>query len=246
MSDPDKDRKAVAVIERGETAVQAHPLTMLQSAVEQGMNPETIEKLMALAERHEANEARKAYSMALVDLKRDLPVVLKRDQTVDFRSSKGPVHYTHTSLAAAMDAVREPLTQHGFSLAWNPATEGETVKVTCRLTHARGHFEECTLSAPADKSGLKSPAQGIASTITLLSRYTALSLLGIATRDHVEPQGEPDPEHVDTARNQRALKACLDAGHSQEEAESLIGKPWREWTAVELDALRATWFKGQQ
>jgi hypothetical protein len=240
MSDP--DHKSIAVVERGETAVQVHPLAMLQHAVENGMDPETIGKLMDLADRHAATEARKAYSMALVDLKRDLPTVLGRDQTVDFRTSKGPVHYTHTSLAAVMGAITEPLMQHGFSLSWIPETEGQTVRVTCRLTHNQGHSEETTLGAPVDRSGSKSDAQGIASTITLLQRYSALSLLGIATADMEEPKGEMPPDHIDSARNMRALKSCIDAGGTKKDVEAIIGKPVAEWTVGDLDKLRA-WYK---
>jgi hypothetical protein len=50
------------------------------------------------------------------------------------------------------------------------------------------------MTAPIDTSGSKSPAQGVASTITLLQRYTALSLLGIATADMKDADGEPEAE----------------------------------------------------
>lgn len=240
----EKEHKAVAIVERGETTPQVHPLMLLQQAIDRGgLDTTAMEKLMDLAERHDANEARKAYARALVDLKRELPTVLARDQKVDFTSKMGGrVHYRHTSLAAVMDAITEPLALFGFSLAWSPTSEAQTVKVTCRLTHSQGHSEETTLSAPVDRSGSKSEAQGVASTITLLQRYSALSLLGIATADMPEPQGEPDPERIDTARNRKALKACLDAGHTKEGAESQIGKPVEEWTAADLDVLRE-WYK---
>jgi hypothetical protein len=110
--------------------------------------------------------------------------------------------------------------------------------VTCTLTHSHGHTESATLASPADKSGSKSDAQGIASTITLLQRYSALSLLGIATADMPEPTGETDPEAVDSARNLRAMKACSDAGHTRAEAEARTGKPLEQWTVADLDVLR--------
>jgi hypothetical protein len=73
------------------------------------------------------------------------------------------------------------LRAHGFVLTWIPSTPAPgTVTVLCRLLHCDGHFDEATLSAPVDTSGNKSPAQGVASTVSLLSRYTALALLGIA------------------------------------------------------------------
>lgn len=238
MTEP--NHQSVAIVERGETAIQAHPRAMLQTAIERGnLDTAALEKLMELSERYDANEAKKAYARALVDLKRELPTVIGRDQTVDFGAKGGRVHYTHSSLAVVMDAITGPLTRFGFSLSWSPATEGQTVKVTCTLQHAQGHSESTTISAPIDRSGSKTEAQGVASTITLLERYSALSLLGIATADMPEPKGETPPEHIDTARNMRAAKACADAGHPREEIEAMLGKPIDAWTAADLDQLRA-------
>lgn len=228
------DHKSVAVIERGEAMTRVDPLAMIQSAVERGLDPDTLRQLMDLADRHAATEARKAYTQALSELKRDLPTVIERDKTVEF----GNTRYTHTSLAAAMTAITEPLLLHGFDLSWRPKTDGGMVTVTCKLVHRAGHFEECTISAPPDNKGSKSAPQAIASTITLLQRYAALSLLGIATADMQEPTGEPEPGHIDTERNMRAVQAFVKSGHTKEDAEHLVNKPVAQWTVADLDVLR--------
>lgn len=238
MSEPDKDHKAVAVVERGDV-VKANPLMMLQHAVEHGMDPETIEKLMALAERHEANEARKAYDSAMISLKRDLPPVLGRDTVVDFPTSKGRVHYFHTSLAAAVAALTDTMAMHGFAHSWTAETDSGKVGVTCHISHAQGHSRTMTLSAPPDKSGSKSDAQAIASTITMLERYSLLAMLGIATADMREPQGETPPDLIDSARNMKAAKAFADLGYKREEVEAKLGKTIAEWKAKDLDVLRS-------
>lgn len=199
--------------------------------------PDVLAKLLDVQRQWDADQARRAYTTALVALKRDLPAVIDRDQTVAF----GETRYTHTSLAAVMDAVTEALTQHGFSIAWEPQTGERAVTVTCRLTHADGHSESATISAPPDNSGRKSQAQAIASTITLLSRYTALSLLGIATADMREPHGprpSEQPSVVDTAKNLAAAAWLKKRGRSLYEAEEMVGRPTAEWTAADLDVLR--------
>lgn len=229
---------SVAVIEKGALPERVHPV--VAQAMQHNPDPETLGKLLALQERWEAGEAKKAYTAALVGLKRDLPTVIERDQTVDFKTQKGRVNYTHTSLAQVMTAITEPLTQHGFSIAWVPRTEQNKVIVTCRLTHSAGHSEEATVDAPIDNSGSKSPAQGVASTITLLQRYTCLSLLGIATADHKEPEGETPPDHIDTALNMKAAAAMKKAGYPKADAEKLIGRTVAEWTTSDLDKLRET------
>lgn len=236
--------KGLAVVERGEITDGMHPL--VRAILAHNPTPDALEKMMALQREHEANEARKRYAQALVDLKRDLPTKIGRDTTVDFTGKSGiRTYYKHTSLAAVMDAITEPLTKHGFSLAWTPSTGERGVTVTCRLTHAAGHFEEAAITAPRDDSGNKSQAQGVASTITLLSRYTALALLGIATADMPEPAGEaepPDPSRVDTDRNMRAVAALKKYGKTRADAEAFLGHTIAGWTSEDLDKLKA-WLK---
>ena len=68
-------------------ASQVTPLTMLQVAVDKGASVEQLSQLMALQERHEANEARKAFVVALNVFKTDPPAIIK-NRTVDFTSAK--------------------------------------------------------------------------------------------------------------------------------------------------------------
>lgn len=238
----DSHDKAMTVVERpGERSMSP----VVAAIMERNLAPETVREMLAVQREYEANEARKAYAMALVGLKRDLPTVIERDATVDFTSktSGQRTFYHYASLAGVMDAITEPLTQHGFSVAWKPSTGKDGVTVVCRLAHAAGHYEEASVSAPPDTSGSKSPAQAVASTITLLSRYTALSLLGIATRDMEEPTGEeakPDPGRVDSQRNLSAVGKLKKLGKTREEAEKFLGdKKVSNWTDADLKRLEA-------
>lgn len=242
----DTTHKATIVRAEPQEMQRMHPL--VGAAMAQGsIDPATLRDLLAVQREWEAGEARKAYTRALAALKRDLPTVIERDAVVDFTNRSGQrTFYRHATLAGVMDAITDPLTAHGFALGWTPAVDGHSIKVTCRLTHTEGHTEEATLAAPADTSGSKSPAQAIASTVTLLSRYTALALLGIATRDMPEPSGEgerattTDEEsgRVDADRNFKALRAIGKAGRTQAEAEALVGRPLPRWTVGDLAKIR--------
>jgi len=102
--------------------------TIMHPAVERllAANPtaETLREILALQRDWEAGEAKRAYTRALVELRRDLPAWIHRDQKVDFTGTSGRrVQYTHASLAATMEAVLPALTAHGFSLAWTPAID---------------------------------------------------------------------------------------------------------------------------
>lgn len=236
----DTDHKMVPHVDQAPVRQEMHP--MVKAAIESGAGTEQLEKLMKLQQDWEANEARKAYARALIALKKDLPVVLEHDKSVSFKPG-GPVAYTHTTLGGAVAAVTPVLTDHGFSHSWRSEVEGDgakaMVKVWCRLMHSDGHFEETELAAPADMSGSKSVAQGIASTSTLLRRHTLLSLLGIATADMQDPApNEENKDRIDAKLNLRAMAGIRRAGHSPEEAEARVGKPLREWTIGDVDVLR--------
>lgn len=236
----DVHEQAMTIIEHTDETAMSPVVKMGMAMLAKNPDPSTLRELLAVQKDWEANEARKAYAAALVGLKRDLPTVIARDAKVDYTGAKGRTTYTHASLAGAMDAITGPLTQHGFSLAWKPSTVPSGISVTCRLTHAAGHFEEASLTAPADTSGSKSPAQAIASTITLLQRYSALSLLGIATADMKEPEGAatPAPDAVDSARNLKAVGWLVKQGKARVAAEAHIGRTVAEWTASDLDKLK--------
>lgn len=225
-------------------ATSMHPLVEL--ALARGtVDPATLRELLGVQREWEAGEAKKAYTVAMVALKRDLPAVLDRDSQVDYTGDKGRVHFRHTSLAAAVDAAVPHLSEHGFSHGWIPRTD-KVVEVTCTLTHEAGHSESTTIAAPPDSSGRKSPAQAVASTITLLQRYTLLSLLGLATRDHTDPD-PPDAtprSGVDVNRNMRACARLLKLGKTREQAEEFAGRPMPEWTSDDIERI-AKWVEPQ-
>jgi hypothetical protein len=207
--------------------------------------PEVLGEILKVQRDWEAGEARKEYTRALVELKRDLPPSIRHDKEVSY----GQTHYTHTSLAAAMEAVTPALTQHGFSLTWEPKTDPAMVTVTCRLTHEGGHSETCTISSKPDSSGQKGPAQQIASTITYLQRYTALALLGIATSDMAEPHGPREsapvePDLVDKKANMELAGKLRRAGLLVSDAEAEVGATVTHWTAADLVRVRG-WARSQ-
>ncbi len=215
-----------------------HP--MVQAAMGGGgaaPDVETMRELMNLQREWEAGEAKKSFTRALVAVKDELPRVIGHDKTVDFTSAKGRTTYTHTSLAAVVDAVTDPLTRHGFSVSFVPQTSDRAVHVTCILMHRDGHSERASIASAPDNSGSKNPAQAVASTITYLQRYTLLSMLGIATSDHGEPP-PPSDVRIDVDANLRALSGLKSIGVDQEEAEKHVGSKLPKWTSADLTKLR--------
>lgn len=233
----DNHTKAVTVIEKAEIAPrQLHPLAQaMMAALEKSPDPETMRQVLALQREHEAHEAKRMFSIAMVSLKNDLPAIISRDKAVSFSGTK----YSHASLAHVLEEVEPHLTRFGFSLSWRISSDEKGVTCVCVLTHQAGHSIDTTMTAPADKSGSKNPIQAIGSTSSYLQRYSALALLGITTGDVPDADDQAAPD-VDTKRN---LRACAEwskrTGGTRPSAEALIGKPIDEWTTQDLKQIEA-------
>ena len=155
------------------------PMSIIQQAVSQGAKVEELTQLMALQERYEANEARKAFTVAMGNFKAANITVVKNAK-VAFGNTK----YKHATLNNVVDTLSEELTKHGLSFTWK-TEQGDQgkMKVTCILKHILGHSESSSMEAMPDTSGQKNSIQAIGSVVTYLQRYTALAVTGTATAD---------------------------------------------------------------
>ena len=177
---------AQAVVERMEQPVEPiqntalTPMDMVGRAVASGASIEVVEKLMALHERWEANQGRKAFDEAMAAAKAEIPVIFK-SREVDFTSPKGRTHYRYEDLAEIAKTINPILGKHGLSYRFRTTSPAnEPVTVTCIVSHRQGYSEENTLSAGRDESGNKNSIQAIGSTLTYLQRMTLKAALGLA------------------------------------------------------------------
>lgn len=163
--------------EAGEIATP-NPMQLISQAASNGADPQTMERLFALQERYEANEARKAYTVAMAAFKSQ-NIIIEKNKAV----AHGNKHmFDHATLDHICDVVRPHLTAQGLSWSWGTDTsENGQVRVTCKITHIQGHMETVNLTAPNDTSGSKNAIQALGSTVTYLQRYTLLAALGLAT-----------------------------------------------------------------
>lgn len=166
----------------GYSATPITPMAMISHAVANGASIEAIEKLMALHERIEARQARKAFDAALSAAKSEIPVILK-NKLVDYASTDGKSRttYQHEDLGEIARTVDPILAKHGLSYRFKTISElNQPISVTCIVSHRDGHSETNTLTGPRDDSGKKNTLQQMGSTITYLQRYTLKAALGLA------------------------------------------------------------------
>jgi len=162
----------------------ATPVDLLRIAVSQGADIDKLEKLMALQERWEKNEARKAFVQAMNKFKANPPTITKNHDV-----SFGETHYRHATLDHVCDEVTKGLSAVGITHAWKVTQDKESfITVICVLTHELGHSEETQLIGAPDKSGSKNSIQAIGSTVTYLQRYTLLAACGLASKNDDDAQ----------------------------------------------------------
>jgi hypothetical protein len=178
------------------------PMDMLNQAVSQGANIEMLEKLMAMQERWEGNQARKAYESALAAAKAEIDVIHK--------GKTGHNAKKYADLAAIARAVGPVLAQHGLSYRFR-TRQDDRIHVTCILAHEAGHAEEHTLAGPADTTGNKNAIQAIGSTLTYLQRYSLVQALGLAASEDDDGRSAGNGDNGPISEEQAAqIRTWLD------------------------------------
>lgn len=153
----------------------ATPAALVQMAVQNGASMEQLEKLLALQERWEAGEARKAFTAAMAAFKLEPITIVKDKENKQYNSR-------YTSLGNLVQTVTPFLSKHGLSADWEIEQEPK-LSVTCVLTHALGHSKRVRLDVPPDASGAKNAIQQIKSAITYAKSVTFESACGLASTD---------------------------------------------------------------
>jgi len=167
---------------------------------------ETLERLIALRERMQAEAARRAYFDALADFQRACPSVSRR-RGVNDRS--GRLMYRFAPLEDIVAAIQPIMHQCGLSHRFEPAPdERGGVSVTCIITHRDGHSERTSVHMPATKGINTSAAQDQGIILKYGMRYALTGALGIVTADP-DMDGRPPGQAEETITEGQA--ADLDA-----------------------------------
>lgn len=168
--------------------------SQLTLAIEKGLDPATISKLMDLQERWDANQAKKAYVAAMAAFKSECPPIIGKDKRVNY--GQGKANFRHATIGHIIDIVTPHLSKNGLHVSWETKQDVGKVTVICHVRHEGGHCESTPLTGPYDESGGKNPIQTVGSSVTYLQRYTLVCALGLATADQDDAD---DRQHESTA-----------------------------------------------
>ena len=176
---PRAPRKAVA-LRKPPLAADTSPEGILRMAISQGAPLEQLEKFMALRERHDANEAKKAFNAAFAAFKAEAVKIVKGTDYTD-----GPLKgRSYANLFDIVDAVTPALSKHGLAISWKLTKDDpQWMEVTCTLRHADGHSESVPMGGAPDTGPGRNAIQARGSAKTYLEKYTATGILGLAAGD---------------------------------------------------------------
>ena len=180
----------------------ATPLDIVNHAMQSGreISLDQIEKLYELQERHEKNEARKAYHNAIAEFKA---------KSFRINKDKNGHNCMFASLPNILDVVTPHLSEFGLSLSWETARRENLICVTAVLSHKQGHSEKTYQESAPDTSGGKNAIQAVGSAQKYLMRYTAEAILGIAAHDKNEDDGKAMDERITEKQHSEILDMML-------------------------------------
>lgn len=215
----------VTKIRPHEPQLPADPMvSMIERLV---LNPDAdldkLERMLALKERMEAQNARVSFARALSDARAEIPPIMK-DATVDYTSKDGKrTNYQHETLAGIAKVIDPILSRFGLSYRFRTEQGQRGVQVTCIIAHAEGHFEETSLSGSPDGSGSKNSFQAVGSAVTYLQRYTLKAALGLSAEVDDDAQGAA-PRRSSERQQQRPQQQARqeDVSPAQRVADQMI------------------------
>lgn len=172
--------------------------SVMQLAIQKNYTPEFIEKMMELSERHEANEAKRAYHKAMARFKANPPKIW-RDMQIKYKVGDKVTEWSSADLATAAEAINRSLGENGLNSTWRtlPINDNK-IRVTCIIAHELGHSEETYLESGPDTTGSKNAIQAIGSAVFYLERYTLFALTGLAPARMDDDGQKADIQYINT------------------------------------------------
>lgn len=164
----------IARVTEVQTVADVSPMMAMidRAARDPAVDIDKLERLMAMKERHDAQEAQREFDNAMADMQPKLPSIGERGNAAG--------RYTFALWEDINSVVKPILQQHGFALTFRTSFV-DGVAVTGVLSHRAGHREETSITLPADGSGNKNAVQAVASSVSYGKRYTASALLNLTT-----------------------------------------------------------------
>ena len=182
---------APTVAQRDYPAVEAISIVERILTTSPNINPESLEKFIALQERVADRDARQAFAASMVAAQAEMAELsIVKDATNDQTSSK------YARLGRITKAIAPIYTHNGFSLSFGTqeATQENTVCVVCDVTHYLGWEKRYAINMPIDSQGIKGTVNktgphAFGSSTSYARRYLTVMIFNLAILDDEDTDG---------------------------------------------------------
>ncbi len=155
----------------------------LQTALEKGVDADSLEKVLNMQERILDRQSEQAYAQSMVEAQTEMPVI-EHNKTNTHTSS------TYSDMGQIIKQITPIYTKHGFALSFgsDKSPEPGHVRVVCDVMHSQGHSKPYSADIPLDVDGIsgnpnKTAVHGTGSAFTYGQRYLTKLIFNLNTGD---------------------------------------------------------------
>ncbi len=152
-------------------------VTLIRAAIDKGVDPEQLSKLLDLEERWQRNQAANAFAAAITGFQSECPMVRKGRQA----QFSGKDAYKFASFDDVMRVARPLLSKYAIVVTFTTATSEKGMVVTCRI-RVGTHCEETSLDMPIPEMRVND-TQKAGAALSYLKRYALCAALNIVVTD---------------------------------------------------------------
>ena len=185
------------------------PLSLLQTLIDKGADPDKLGKMIDLAERWQAQVAKAAFAQAMNACQKEMPVITK-DASNNHNQS------LYVRLESLQSQIVPVYTKHGFSVSWSQgeAPQGMT-RVLATLFHTGGHSQAYQGDYPIDGKGAQgggvmNALQGTVSAHTYAQRDMLRLMFNITITGYDKDGNYAANEQSIGEEDQKLIKRILD------------------------------------
>lgn len=193
-----------------------------RAARDPNVDVDKMERLFGLHERMLTRSAETAYAEAKATAQAEMPQIKRTGNNDQTKSSYAELDV----IASKVDPV---MSKHGFSMSYGTAESNleNHYRVTCRLRHRAGHYEDFQADVPVDMVGIKgnqnkTATHGFGSTMTYARRYLKLLVWDIATTDD-DGQAASSGSLIQYTELESLKARCAQVGATEERFAHALG-----------------------
>lgn len=182
---------AVTKTKDPEQLLPADPMVSMIERIAMDPNSDLakLEKMLEMKERHDANEAKKAFNASWALASSEMP-------EIPLNGYNEHTKKRYALLKDIMRLTRPVLSKFGLALSFATSTTKDEVIVTALLSHEAGHVRENTLPLPRDTGPGRNAVQTVGSSQTYGERYTAQAILGLSLGEEEDDDGRASGKPV--------------------------------------------------